>query len=61
MGIMTKFQKRHYELIAEAIKRAIDTHHVSIETAHILDKLSNLFASDNPEFDRERFITACGL
>jgi hypothetical protein len=63
----SKFQHRHYEAIAEVIKvergrlfrgytdgRGYGAEAVALE-------LADLFARDNPRFDRARFLSACGL
>lgn len=46
--------KKHYEAIASAIK----TSH-NLETA--TKKLADYFSTDNPKFDRTRFLQACGI
>ena len=63
--------KKHYTAIANIIRlqlRSADNHtrkeHREIEryadesTAH---QLADYFATDNPRFNREMFLTACGL
>jgi len=44
--------KKEYKAIAEILK-------YNTEKQDIIDKLADYFASDNPNFDRERFIDAC--
>ena len=59
--------KKHYEAIANIVRNCIeaDTHMLhganvkALETqAHML---ADYFASDNPRFNRIRFLTACGV
>ena len=47
--------RKHYRKIAEII-RVFGVY----GTPAIVDKLSQYFAEDNPRFDKERFIDACG-
>ena len=65
---MSRFQQRHFEAIAEAIQRAegeqrarrlsnLSDRLITIDC--VKRELSNLFASDNPHFDRGRFERAC--
>lgn len=49
------FQKRHYEFIA----RALATIPQEARRAAAME-FAYRFASDNPRFDRERFMEACG-
>ena len=53
------FNKQHYEAIAKVIKdhNVNDTECCYYVVADIVD----MFDSDNPNFDRVRFIEACGL
>lgn len=44
------FQKRHYQKVAQLLQQEPQL------TAEIL---AQMFAQDNPKFDRQRFITAC--
>ena len=55
---LSRFAKRHYEAIAEAMQEArscdaIDQHDC------VLNVLADMFAADNSQFKRERFINAC--
>lgn len=47
------FQKRHYELIAYVIKNVSSMDDLVIA-------LARAFAADNPNFNGETFIEACG-
>ena len=55
---MPSMTKKHYEAIASIL--AIDTGYTR-EVAIIAERLADYFASDNPRFDRVRFLTACGI
>jgi hypothetical protein len=62
---LPKFAKRHYEAIAQAMQEAMryaqgydnDLCPGGVQCA--IDELADLFAKDNGQFDRERFIRAC--
>ena len=45
---MSKFQRRHYEAIAEALA-------FSDAPERVVDALINVFNQDNSNFDRKRF------
>ena len=51
------FTQRHYIAIAECVK---DTEKIC-DQHEIAYALSDLFARDNPRFDREKFLVACGI
>ena len=57
------FQRRHYGLLAEAIKRVrtLNPHHDTPAEAlrDAQEEIADLLARDNPKFDRERFAAAC--
>ena len=60
--------KKDYVAIAAAIKAAINTangfniHLRPVQVASLYaGKLADVFASDNPSFDRARFLEACGI
>lgn len=62
------FTKQHYEAIAKIIKQEIEwsesyqTEGVRTNTCkHIALDLAQYFESDNPRFDRKRFLEACGV
>lgn len=46
--------RKDYEKIAKAFKEAT-------EPVALVYLLMDVFEEDNPRFDRERFLTACGL
>ena len=62
---MSMFQHGHYEAVAEIfsdINRSIYLGEISEgEAFAVVDiALRNMFAEDNPKFNRERYTKACG-
>lgn len=61
----SKYAKRHYEDIAALMAREItyrpERPNRKTTLRGVVRELVDLFARDNPRFDRERFIAACGL
>lgn len=60
------FTRRHYKAIAEIMawnKRLADQDETDSAwiVSHTADDLADCFTEDNPRFDRERFLKACGL
>ncbi len=55
--------KKHYIEIAQAIKASEvpATAETRKSIAELAKRLANVFAADNPRFDRARFIKACGV
>jgi hypothetical protein len=60
--------RKDYVLIAAALARPIDafdtpleTHAASCAWAQACDNVADALAKDNSRFDRERFLTACGV
>lgn len=52
--------RKHYELIAKAIRREITAGRADRESAmHIGYGLAYFLEEDNPRFNRERFLDAC--
>jgi hypothetical protein len=59
---LSRFSKRHYEAIAEAMQEAKryainDDQHKGIDRS--ISELADAFARDNESFDRDRFERAC--
>lgn len=61
------FTRKHYEAVAEIIKER-SKHYADMGrygcangAGSVGDKLADLFEKDNPRFDRDRFLAACGL
>ncbi len=59
------FTRKHYKAIAAIVKLCSgpDAHygHQTTHTGDLVAGLATLFAADNSLFDRERFLTACGV
>lgn len=62
------FTKRHYEAIAKSIKQSGNSYPGIVNGAsafqyheYLIEKLADMFAGDNPIFDREKFFKACGI
>ena len=63
------FTKKHFEKIAEIIKKIPVKLEIECEDIPIAEKTRNLIANDladwfqseNPKFNRERFLKACDL
>jgi hypothetical protein len=59
--------KRHYVAIASianvALKSSVDGRKYANDPVVVsfAENLARYFASDNPRFDRERFLAACGV
>lgn len=58
--------RKHYTQIAAlvedlAITTSDPTQAPDIAVADFVHGLANMFAADNPNFDRVRFVTACGM
>ena len=55
------FCRRHYQAIAQAMQDA--RMHLRSDAINqqecIINTLADMFASDNPEFKRDRFVRAC--
>ena len=59
---MTKWTKATYEMVASILATAEENSEISDpERAMLADRFAERFAGDNPRFDRERFLTACGV
>lgn len=59
------FTKQHYEAIAEIVRERRDSifrgNRDISDLAILSGHLVNYFAKDNPCFNRDKFIKACGL
>ena len=62
---MPKFQRRHYQVIADVLAFRLSVLDASLfthaEFVKMADTLADAFAADNDRFDRAKFLTACGL
>lgn len=52
------FTKMHYEKVAEILYQCMSRMDANEEVAY---SFADAFAKDNPLFDRDRFMRACGL
>lgn len=63
MGRTVAFQRRHFEFIAKELRIARDSvaEGPATETIDALAcRFANSLGDTNPQFDRARFLTACG-
>jgi hypothetical protein len=60
-GKLSRFAKRHYEAIAEAMQEARAHLRCDAINQHecVIGMLADMFAADNARFQRERFVNAC--
>jgi hypothetical protein len=58
---LSRFAKRHYEAIAEAMQEARTHLRCDAINQHecVVGMLADMFAADNSQFKRERFTNAC--
>jgi hypothetical protein len=58
---LSRFAKRHYEAIAEAMQEARTHLRCDAINQHecVIGMLADMFAADNSQFKRERFTNAC--
>lgn len=59
---MSALTRKHFQRIAGILRR--ETYHVVIRTdavKQIAEQLADYFAEENPNFDRKRFLEACGV
>jgi hypothetical protein len=55
--------RKHYQQIAEMIRQTytLNDGHEAGTIAHIAEQFATIAKRDNPNFDRDRFLTACGM
>ena len=53
--------EKHYKMFASAIKTAIDDDGHKVTMFKLCMVLMPIFKRDNPNFDRMKFLEACGL
>lgn len=64
---MSNLSRKYYQGIADVMLRehqvcAVAQDNTAIESIiTIVDDLANYFEKDNPRFDRDRFLEACGM
>lgn len=54
------FQRRHFEFIAEVI-RDMNSPHMEGAQRATANRFASALASTNPNFDRAKFLAACGV
>ena len=66
--MVTRYQKEHYKDVASILRderepalKALGDNDGSKAIACVMLAFSRLFAADNPDFDRKRFLRDCGL
>jgi 2C-methyl-D-erythritol 2,4-cyclodiphosphate synthase len=52
--------RKDYVAIAEAIALTVESYD-DVAVHAVADAIASVFASDNPRFDRGKFLTACGF
>lgn len=61
---MPKFQRRHYEAIAEVLREVRESQQIpafELASVHLVAaKCAEVFARDNPRFVRAKFLIAVG-
>ena len=59
---MPDFQRRHYQFVADVLRKSVDKHGYESETAVLIaDEFATRFKRDNPNFKVDTFLKACGL
>lgn len=60
---MTKFQRRHYDAVVAIPSLNTPQSHgiIDLMRVKIVTDLADLFAADNPRFNRDRFLQACNV
>jgi hypothetical protein len=54
--------RKHYQLLADMIRREYEVYENDAATlASVADTLATICKADNPRFDRDRFLEACGM
>ena len=55
------FTRQHYKAIAEILERHNGIAIHGADYCDLVEDIADYFATDNPRFDKSRFILACGL
>lgn len=58
---MAKFQKRHYELVAQTLKSCLDSANEVHEVENMTEAFITMFKADNSRFKAEMFRIASGI
>jgi len=58
------FGKRHYQIVAKVLRTKAKEEEENYGNSYVIEELSfdfcNIFAEDNPNFDKGKFLKACG-
>jgi hypothetical protein len=61
----SKFQRRHYQAIADTLKIIWDSNDrtlfTPVEVSKMAEALAKVFTADNPRFKRDTFMRAIGI
>ena len=62
------FTRQHYKAIANIIEKHTDeindevhNHYMIVPRNTLINELADYFAQDNPLFDQDKFLKACGI
>jgi hypothetical protein len=65
MGQKSNFQRRHYEAIAKILTNSDDWGYLGkinvYDKKRLVNRFISLFEEDNYNFNRTKFLNACGL
>ena len=53
--------KKDFKVIAEIIKKEYNSAYDMFAGKEFISKLADYLSTKNPNFDRKRFLTACGV
>jgi hypothetical protein len=55
--------RKHYQQIADMIRQTylLNDGHESATLAHVAEEFAKIAKRDNPNFNADRFFTACGM
>lgn len=54
------FTRKHYEKVVKVINRTIPYDDATVRH-NTIQEFADMFEDDNPNFDRDRFLKACGF
>lgn len=58
---MSIFARRHYQAIAEVLTNCYWSAANPREVINTVEAIASMLARDNPNFNRDRFLKACGM
>jgi hypothetical protein len=56
-----RMTKKHFKAIAEIIKESYNPAYDMFAGKEFVNKITDYLATQNPHFDREKFLNACGI